>query len=321
MIDIRQFVNVAVVAERIVSAAKTPAIIFDEIYGARMTHPFPVLGVDELSDVVSTVPVVRRGAAAVPVAGNSSAITYIEPQPIEISKFISARELNDLNMLSSQAVQTRLNQWLDRQLQVVRNTTEALACQSLSGTISYPIRTGAGTDTYSISFGSTLSYTPPVKWDSVGAGFGEINDDLQNILQLLNDNGYGSQTVILAGKSVYKLLMNLVWNSQGKIEAKTGDTGLLLGGYLFRPSVAGYRDPATGVWTPAVAAKDIKVVATDAPFRCYYCAIDDINAPPDMPVYATTIPTDDPSGYKLLTKSKPLPVPVCKAICNATVLT
>jgi hypothetical protein len=62
------------------------------------------------------------------------------------------------------------------------------------------------------------------------------------------------------------------------------------------------------------------MLGTDAPFRFYYLALDDLDANlQGMPFYVKPLKQDDPSGYKLIGKSKPLPVPVPKAICKATV--
>ena len=70
-----------------------------------------------------------------------------------------------------------------------------------------------------------------------------------------------------------------------------------------------------------IDSKKLYAVALDAPFTLYYCAIDDLDANLlPMPLYVMAQKKQDPSGYKIIGKSKPLPVPVPKAICIANCL-
>ena len=68
-------------------------------------------------------------------------------------------------------------------------------------------------------------------------------------------------------------------------------------------------------------AKRICAVAIDAPFVFYYLAIDDIDAGLlPMPFFASPEKKKNPSGIEVVGRSKPLPVPVPKAICWAQML-
>ena len=81
-----------------------------------------------------------------------------------------------------------------------------------------------------------------------------------------------------------------------------------------------YIHPQTGAAMPKVAANKIMAFATDAVHTLFYCALDDLDANlQPMPYFSKPIESKDPSGTKIVGRSKPFPVPVVKAICWATV--
>ena len=63
------------------------------------------------------------------------------------------------------------------------------------------------------------------------------------------------------------------------------------------------------------------MIATDAGHILPYAAIDDLdgNLQP-LPFFIKPIKTADPSGWKLIAESKPLPIVQPKGICDATVI-
>ena len=70
-----------------------------------------------------------------------------------------------------------------------------------------------------------------------------------------------------------------------------------------------------------VVDKSVIMVALDAPFKLFYCAIDDVDAGlKAMPFFTKTVKMDNPSGFDLIGISKPIPVPVVRAICTAEVV-
>ena len=70
--------------------------VMDALFKNRPTHPLPVIGVQELINVVQTAPVVRRDGAPVALEGESAAIQYIAPLPVKVKVPVTASELNDL---------------------------------------------------------------------------------------------------------------------------------------------------------------------------------------------------------------------------------
>lgn len=321
-INLRQFFTPAAVASSLKTLPELQTFIIDRIYTQKINHPMPVLGADDLADVCGNVPVIRRGTAAHPLTAGAKSLSYIEPQPVELSSFLSATELNNLKLLSTEGVQSWVNQKIDQQRRAVRATAEALACQSLTGTISYPMRTAAGLDTYTVEFGSPLAYTPGTTWDASGASVGKVLKDLIGMAnQIKRTSGYGSKVRYLAGEDVFVALADLVVSNKTNISAEVNEKGISLAGFTVELAQGGYTNLNTSAWTPAVTAKNLIAIAVDAPFKLFYCAIDDVDAGlVPMPFFSQAVKTTDPSGYKIIGKSKPLPVPPVKAICSAQVV-
>lgn len=318
-INIRQYFTPAAIGLHLEALPVLETFIMDLIYGNRITHPLPVLGVDELLSITGNVPVVRRGTAAYPLAGESKGITYLEPQPVDVSSFLGAVDLNNLKLLGDQGIEYWVRGKVDTQRRAVRSTTEALACQSLSGAISYPMKTDAGLDTYTVNFGTILSQAISVKWDHADKGLELILLDLIAMGNTIKQAcGYGSKIVYLAGQTAYIALAKKVLAVQdAKINAQVTEKGITIAGFTVLLAEGGYKNLANnGAWVPSVADKNIVAVAVDAPFKLFYCALDDLDANLlPMPFYSKPIKLDNPSGYNIIGMSKPVPVPVPKAIC------
>lgn len=322
-IDVRKYFTPKAIAETLESLPPLKTPVIDRIYpeAVRKQHQFPVLGINEIRKTIKNVPVVRRGTAAVVLDQGQGGITYIEPQPIEVSSFLTAKELNDMKLLSEKGVQDYITELIDYQRQVVRKTTEALAAQSLKGEISYPMKTNAGLDTYTVNFGSTLSYTVSTAWNNSNKKLADVMMDLVSISELLNNKGY-SNIAFLAGATAFTTLAGMVLALQGnKINAQVTEKAITVAGFTIELFNGVYTDLTDNSTKYVVDTDKICAVALDAPFRLYYCAIDDIDAGlVAMPYFATPDTKKNPSGVEVVGKSKPLPVPVVEAICWADVI-
>ncbi len=319
-VDLRKFFTPAAIAKRLKTLSPITTTIIDLVYKDKKNHPFPVLGIDEVSALIKNVPVVRRGTPAIALSGGERAITYIEPQPVEVSDFLGGVDLNNLKLLTSEGVEQLLLNKTDKFRRTIRKTAEALAAQSLTGTISYPMAISGGYDVYEVNFGSTLEYSPASLWSSDSVTIGQIINDLTEMDRLIKTSGYGGKIVHLIGQDAYKALMDKVLGVKFQGIAKL-DTGVInLAGFELRLITDVYVDVNTGNTVPVVPSNKVCAISLDAPFTLYYCAIDDVDAGlKGLPYFEKVIKQDDPSGYKIVAKSKPLPVPVPKAICWATV--
>lgn len=321
-IDLRQYLTPKAIAQTLESLPPLQSPVMDRIYpeAVRKQHQLAVLGIQELQKVVKNVPVVRRGTAAVVLDQGQGGISYIEPQPVDVSSFLTAKELNDMKLLSEKGIQDYTADIIDYQRRVIRKTTEALSAQSLTGQIAYPMKTNAGYDTYSINFGSTLSYSPTTLWDNQSKTVSDVLMDLIDIAKIINEKGY-SNIAFLAGAKAFATLAGLVISIQGPtIQAQVTENAILVAGFKIELFNGVYIDLTNGQTKYVVDSSKICAVGLDAPFTLYYCAIDDIDAGlVALPYFATPENKKNPSGIEIVGRSKPLPVPVVDAICWATV--
>jgi len=335
MINLDRLINnPQIIAKTLKDLPPLQTAVLDAVYPAasRRMHPFAQIGIDEVADTVMTVPVVRRGAPGVPLdQADKGPITYIEPQPIRIEESIGAKEANDIRVLG-QDWQQFLSQKLDRIRRKVRATTEALAAQSLTGTIQYPLLLENGQyTTYEVDFtrggaNPTLSYDAPVKWNDASATLDKVIWDLMEIVRLMQEHGFGSRVRFWAGRVAYSQLMSLVQaaNVQKKATALTasieGPT-INVGGFTVELANWTYKNPQTGNAETIVPDDKLLAWDQDAPFTLFYLAIDHFKAglkPIQLFVYGYQ--TERGDAYKIFAESKPLPCPVVKAICWATVI-
>ncbi len=321
-VNIRQYFTPAAVALHLEALPVLETFIMDLIYQTRITHPLPVLGVDELLSITGNVPVVRRGTAAFALSGENKGITYLEPQPVDVSSFLGAVDLNNLKLLGNQGIEYWVRGKVDTQRRAVRSTTEAMACQSLSGSIAYPMKTEAGIlDTYTVNFGSILNHFISKPWNGADTTLADILLDLIAMGNVIKrTSGYGSKLIYLAGQDAYIAVANkIIGVEDAKINALVTEKGITLAGFTIMLATGGYKDLKNdGAWVPSVADDAVVAVAVDAPFKLFYCALDDLDANLlPMPFFSKPVKMDNPSGYNIIGMSKPVPVPVPKAICAA----
>ncbi len=320
-VNIRQYFTPAAVGAHLAQLPKIETFIMDLVYKNRVTHALPVLGIDELVSITGNVPVVRRGTAAYPLAGDSKGLTYLEPQPVDVSSFLGASELNNLKLLGNEGIQYWVRNKIDTQRGAVRATTEAMACQSLTGKISYAMKTDSGLTSYDVDFGSILTYTIAKKWDDANTTVADILLDLISMGTVIqNKSGYGSKIAFLAGKKTYVAVANKVLNiaADANVKAQVTEKGISIAGFTIVLASGGYKNLLDNdTYVPAVADHHIQAVALDAPWKLFYCALDDLDANLlPMPFYSKAVKKDNPSGYEIIGMSKPVPVPAVNATCR-----
>jgi len=300
------------------------------MFAASQTHALPMIALSEITRVVRNVPVVRRGTQAVPLQQHQLDQTYIEPQGIDVSTFVTAAELNNWRVLSSQSVQQMVDGKIQHQIQTTRLTTEALCAQAATGSISYPMKIdGGGVDTYEIDYGSTLTYTPGVLWDHEDATIEAIYLDCVAMDEAIQAKGYGGQIRMFAGKTVIAKVIGLA-NAGARNNAieirveRTGQgedyvRGVWVGSYYLEHRSGGYYN-ASGTWVKSVPDNAVCAFDAQAGHGFWFLALDDLDAGlVAMPFFAMPEYKRNPSGVEIVGRSKPLPAPVVNAICWATV--
>ena len=93
-----------------------------------------------------------------------------------------------------------------------------------------------------------------------------------------------------------------------------------MGGHTITSATSSYTNLRTKAIIPAVAANKVVGFPDDANMRLKYLSIDDVGADlQPIPFFVKTVEKANPSGYDIIAKSKPLPIPHTKAIVELTV--
>ncbi len=322
---LRKIVTEQKVAESLnrLQPAKSP--VMDEFYPAsiRKNHPSAYIRIDEIKAVTKAVPVVLRGTMPVSIGDGAGQTNRIEPQPIDVMMSITGAELNDLEALGGEGEQAWLDSKTNYSRDTIRVTAEALAIQSLTGTISFPMKTENGLDTYTVKYGNILTYTPTTKINADGADIETVIEILNGMLEKLEQAGSVGQTVFKASPDVFTALVKLFKNS-GETTALRVKIGLgkitIDDDIIIERFNVKYYDPATKTWKASIAEKTIKAIVKDT-FAFRYLALDNLDAKlKPLPFFMKPIKRDLPSGWVLNALSKPFPIPDPNGICDAVVL-
>ncbi|WP_108945630.1 major capsid protein [Shewanella halifaxensis] len=289
-------------------------------------HPFSSISVAELSKVLSNVPMVRRGTKAYALDHKSGAMTVIEPQGIDLSDFIGAKELNDLKALIVQQGNDALKAYLETRINdmlvSVEKTVEVLCAQALTGTIHYPMKTDAGTDVYEIDFGETQRFNLVEKL-AANTSLAKLHGLFTSMSSQMSEYDFDVEQVVVAGKEAFATILAIANTAtkQSIINVTlTSPTELNIGGFRIF-SIAGTYKGVGKVKTDKVDSKSIAMIDIAAMHRMYYLALDDLDAGlQPLPFFASHEFSKNPSGVELIGRSKPIPAPVVKAICWCQVL-
>ncbi len=324
MFDIASLFTVEALIRRLkqLPILKTP--VMDSVFTYRPQQGLPVVGADLMQNVARELPLVRRGAPSIPVAPNSGAVAFYEPLPVRPNSQVTGADLNNLRILGMTGREAWAADKTEMLRRSCRKTTEAMSAIALSGTLSWPVQIeGGGFDTYTIAFGSPLSVVPAKLFSATDAKLKDIFVVLQAMQEKLEEKGYGSTMEIWAGKTAYEAIFAIAEASTttAKIRVELTEEGINIGGYLIKRRAETYRHPGTGTATACMDVKTLRMVATDAGHALPYCALDDMEANlQPLPFFVKPIELKDPSGYKLVAESKPLPIPNMDGVCDAVVV-
>lgn len=299
--------------------------VMDLLFPDRPAHPFALVGVEELVDVVGTIPVVTRGGKSVSVGNGSASIMFIEPLPVKPSKNVTGQDLNNLKLLlGDKASLTNYGRnTTDYLRKTTRATTEGICSTVLTGKLSWPVMIeGGGYERYEVDYGSPLTVVPDKKIDESGANISTLEAILDDMETAVQEAGIGGNVEYLAGKKAWNVITALVeaMKSTSKMRVERVSGGVNINGYIIRKCTERYRNPETGDMVSKIPEHKILAYATDAPGKVMYCALDNIDSGlKPLPFQPVPYELDEGTGYKIVGHSKPLPVRNPKTLCWAEV--
>jgi hypothetical protein len=300
--------------------------IMDLVYpeSKRTNYPRSIVALKDLPKEVKNVPVIMRGTQAVPISDKKAANGY-EPFPIEVSMTLTAADLNDLIAAGFTVnAQAEIDQKVDRLRKTTHATTEALAAQSLTGKIQYPVRgvLADNSELYTADFGVTKTHTITKVWNNSSITLADIIKDCLAMGDKTRGNSFGNSLTVLVNSDTFNLVIAQVLKTPTNIlNLSVADNAINFPGFTMRRLASTYYDYKTKKDVPVIPDGKVCAIATDAPHWLPYCAIDDIDAAlAPLPFFSKAVKVENPSAWELFGKTKPFPVPIVDAICWASVL-
>ncbi|MBU1002786.1 MAG: major capsid protein [Proteobacteria bacterium] len=312
------------VANHLAALPPVHSTIMDDMFPNRPTHPFALLGLEELVEVLKEIPVITRGGRSIPIGGEGVGVSFIEPLPVKPSRDITGQDLNNLKMILGN--RASLEVWvrgrIDSLRRACRATTEAIAATAITGKISWPVKLdGGGWDVYEVDFGAPLTFVAPKKLDVEGVTLADAYKILSGMRTSIQNAGMGGGDIgFLAGQNAFAAILTVAENIKTtakhniRIEIKNGTVDV--GGFVVKECAETYRDPKEGTFVKKVPDHKIVAYAKDTPGSVFYCALDDIdNNLRAMPFLSRVDKLPEGTGVKVIGHSKPMPARSPKTIC------
>lgn len=306
------FFNLKNFADVISTLPKPQTPMTDLLFGQgkRKQKTSPYIAIQDIQNETGAVPVILRGSKSYGVDSGKKSIGMIEVQPLSMNKFISGAELNNLIAVGeTDSINAKLTEVIENLRDRTAVSTEILVCQSLSGKISYPASIeGASYETYTVEIGKPKALAAT----DIGAS-GKTIADLQKALeaQFIAQQSTGSSSDVryLVGSDVYAKIVELVISAKGVIPVQWTDTGLtLFGKYKLMPLSTTYALPGSDTAQSIIDSKSIQTVDLSNTGKLFYAALDELDAKlQPLPFFASYEHSQDPSGIKVFSSSKPLP--------------
>jgi hypothetical protein len=309
--------------KRLQPVAKTP--VMDTVYPTAKRDPYPKsrIAQEDLPAEVKNFPVIVRGSASYAVPADETKVHGYEPFPIELTQEISDAQLNDMRNLTDEDI----NSFIDLKVQKLKEgcvaTAGALALQSLTGKISYAAQRSPGNFAeYAADFGDIWTYNPAKLWDAAGVTIADIFTSASDMSELLGRKGFDSRVAIFCGTEAFKQLVQLAVLAPAK-NLKINVTGnkIEMPGFEFIRITERYYDYRQKQYVPGIDPKKIVAVGLDAPFWLPFCSLDNADAGfRALSFWSSVKRSPTGKGYIIQGESKPFPVPIVEAICEATVV-
>lgn len=322
--DLRKYFRAAAIVDALGRLPELKTPIMDKFFSDVRNVPKPIIGIKDMGLPTGNVPVVRRGSSSIPLAGQDGKLSFVEPQPVNPSDFVSGADLNNLRAMNETSIQQEIDNIIDRLRRASRATAEALAAQALTGKIAYWMRGGPGDLlAYEVDYGTIGTATISTKFDASGAKLSDVIKGISLMLAELKKKSDGNNISILAGMDVFAVLCDLVGAVGNASVASAAADGLMIGGGLkIELDASTYKNLQSKAAVPVVPAKSLLIVDKGAGHKMIYAGLDSIESGQTaLPFFVTYEETKDPSGIKVIGESKPLPVVNVNGLVKAQVLT
>lgn len=312
---------------------RTPvaSVIFDRVFTNRISRATDEISLAEITRVTKGRPVISRGGHAIPLDPKNASATRIEPLSIRLSDFLTGAQLNSLRHLygnGGENAEALVTAEIDRIVLDLMRTTEltrnALCAQALKGKIDYMMDSNGMTERYVIDFGTTQSLSLTKLLDDESATLVSLMNTLRKMKKKITDAGYAGTPFVLAGPNAWSTIANLIMATrlEGRMGATINNAEISFMGYSICLVDETYNDKNSSgadVIKDAIDTNSLCMVIP-ALAELDYCAIDDVQGNLQAtPFFSKPVQIEDPSGIKIISESKPMPLVAPASICWATV--
>lgn len=275
----------------------------------RVQKASPFVSVEDITQATGAVPLVRRDGRSYPVDGDAKTRKLIEVDPIKVSRFAPAKDINDLIALGDTASQQA---YVAEQTEALRDrvseTCETITRQAMSGRISYPYSTIDGQGgTCEIELGKPHQLAAA---SLKGGNLGTVQKWLEGALtEYQRKAGAVGSPAFLAGAKVYAALVDIIVASPNNAPVVWTAEGMtLFGKYKVVTMATTYVLPGSSAVNQIVADNELRIIDLSNAGKAFYCALDDLDANlAPIPFYVKPIRSEDPDGVKLVGQSKFIP--------------
>jgi hypothetical protein len=316
------YMTQAAQADLVATAPKHPTPVKDMLFPASsvVQKNGAFITTSEIEDVTGAVPVSTRGSRSYPVDGNGTNNKLIEVNPVNPSMFIPAADINNLIQLGQTAnIQALVNEKTLQLRNIISDTIELMARQSLGGKISYPLYNGSEiTGTYDVDLGSikgngSVSLT--------GFDLAKLFNFLADLRMKQAATGAATQVGYLVGTKVYQKIVSIMTQAGSNAPVVYNDKGAKLFG-AFDILAMPYDYVLPGKPNDVKHVIDENVIQTidmANTGKLFYAAVDDLDANlQPLPFFVKAHDVADPDGVKLIAQSKPLPAAALRYMTKTT---
>lgn len=328
---IRTYFSISLITKLVENRVPVSSVIFDTIFTNRVSRATSRISLAQIQRVTKSMPVISRGGQAIPLDPRNAAVTLIEPLSVRLSDMITGAQLNELRSLygtGDENGQALVSAELDRIVLDLMRSTEmtrnALCAQALSGKIDYMMDSNGMKERYVINYGTTLSHSLTTKLDDDSTTIVTLVQTLQTMQKKISDAGYAGTPVILAGSNAFATITNLIMvtDTAGRMGATITGNKITVLGYEIYLVNGTYHDVDS-------SGKDTTKAEIDTNAICMlikdyteldYLAIDDVQGNlVATPFFSKPVDIQDPSGVKVISESKPIPLVAPQSICWCTI--
>lgn len=330
---------------------------YDEFFRDQAdTWPMPQIGIGKLLELARAQPLVVDGTESVAIGRGEQALGIVRPEPFRLNSFMSADELNDMRLLPiPQDRQTVADGHVRTIRNDLRVSIDGLCAQAISeGKFAWPIKVdGGGFRLFGIDFTQLVSENDQILVVRPDVDLTQTNgvkatdwvDYVDKVEDAFEARALAAPMKYRLGRNAWKGLMAVASNTkrtdsvkveqgveqimvatpEGQPQRYRHESYIDVGGHRFVRYARTYHDLSINEagnlvrsFKRVVPDDNVHAVSEGVRMQFRWLSISDLDIEfAALPLALKTIDSKDPSGVKVLGQSRPVPIPIVRAIMNS----